>query len=33
MTIHDAWALLKEEVRLRGSTGAALRILPSGKKW
>jgi len=32
MTIHDAWALLKEEVRLRGSTGAALRILPSGKK-
>jgi hypothetical protein len=32
MTIHDAWSLLKEEVRLRGSTGAAFRILPSGKK-
>ncbi|RZD54456.1 MAG: hypothetical protein CXT67_00135 [Methanobacteriota archaeon] len=32
MTIHDAWAFLKEEVRLRGSTGAGLRTLPNGKR-
>ena len=32
LTIHDAWNFLKEEVRLRGSTGAALRTLPSGKR-
>jgi hypothetical protein len=27
-----AWRFLKEEVRLRGSTGALLRTLPSGKR-
>jgi hypothetical protein len=28
----EAWTFLKEEVRLRGSTGAALRTLPSGRR-
>ena len=28
----EAWSFLKEEVRLRGSTGAGLRTLPSGKR-
>ena len=31
-SIEKAWSFLKEEVRLRGSTGAALRTLPSGKR-
>lgn len=30
--IRKAWTFLKEEVRLRGSTGAALRTLPDGRK-
>ena len=29
---NQAWSFLKEEIRLRGSTGAGLRTLPSGKK-
>ena len=29
---QKAWAFLKEEIRLRGSTGAGLRTLPSGKR-
>ena len=31
-SIEKAWSFLREEVRLRGSTGAALRTLPSGKR-
>lgn len=30
--ITEAWLFLKEEVRLRGSTGAMLRTLPNGKR-
>jgi len=30
--IEKAWTFLKDEVRLRGSTGAALRTLPDGRK-
>ena len=30
--IKIAWSLLKEEVRLRGSTGASLRTLPDGRR-
>lgn len=29
---QKAWAFLKGEIRLRGSTGAGLRTLPSGKR-
>lgn len=28
----EAWTFLKQEVRLRGSTGAALRTLPDGRR-
>ena len=28
----EAWTFLKQEVRLRGSTGAALRTLPGGRR-
>mgnify|MGYP005998221329 CR=1 FL=1 len=30
--IEKAWTFIKDEVRLRGSTGALLRTLPSGRK-
>lgn len=30
--LQAAWSLLKEEVRLRGSTGASLRTLPDGRR-
>ena len=30
--LEKSWSFLKEEARLRGSTGALLRTLPSGKK-
>ena len=31
-SIEKAWSFLKEEARLRGSTGAMLRTLPNGKR-
>lgn len=30
--LEKSWSFVKEEARLRGSTGALLRTLPSGKK-